>query len=125
MPRSANSVASRKRRKKILKKAKGYFGRRKNVYTVAKNAVEKGLSYAYRDRKTKKRVFRSLWITRINAAARQHGVSYSELINQLKVKGIEINRKVLADLAMNDSEKVSEIIKSIKNEKGSSSSSDL
>ena len=79
MPRSSNSVASRKRRKKILKKAKGYFGRRKNVYTVAKNAVEKGLSYAYRDRKTKKRVFRSLWITRINAAARQNGLSYSEL----------------------------------------------
>lgn len=115
MPRSSNSVASRKRRKKILKKAKGYFGRRKNVYTVAKNAVEKGLSYAYRDRKTKKRVFRSLWITRINAAARQHGLSYSELINRLKVKGIEINRKVLADLAMNDSEKFSEIVKSIKN----------
>ena len=115
MPRSSNSVASRKRRKKILKKAKGYFGRRKNVYTVAKNAVEKGLSYAYRDRKTKKRVFRSLWITRINAAARQHGLTYSELINQLKVKGIKINRKVLADLAMNDSEKFSEVIKSIKN----------
>ena len=115
MPRSSNSVASRKRRKKILKKAKGYFGRRKNVYTVAKNAVEKGLSYAYRDRKTKKRVFRSLWITRINAGARQHGLSYSELINQLKVKGIKINRKVLADLAMNDSEKFSEIVKSIKN----------
>ena len=115
MPRSSNSVASRKRRKKILKKAKGYFGRRKNVYTVAKNAIEKGLSYAYRDRKTKKRVFRSLWITRINAAARQHGLSYSELISQLKVKGIEINRKVLADLAMNDSEKFSEIVKSIKN----------
>ena len=113
MPRSSNSVASRKRRKKILKKAKGYFGRRKNVYTVAKNAVEKGLSYAYRDRKTKKRVFRSLWITRINAAARQHGLSYSELINKLKLKGIEINRKVLADLAMNDSEKFSQIVKSI------------
>tara|TARA_B100000700_G_C14672433_1_gene681466 strand:+ start:376 stop:723 length:348 start_codon:yes stop_codon:yes gene_type:complete len=115
MPRSSNSVASRKRRKKILKKAKGYFGRRKNVYTVAKNAVEKGLSYAYRDRKTKKRMFRSLWITRINAAARQHGLSYSELISQLKVNGIEINRKVLADLAMNDSEKFSEIVKSLKN----------
>ena len=114
MPRSANSVASRKRRKKILKKAKGYFGRRKNVYTVAKNAVEKGLTYAYRDRKTKKRVFRSLWITRINAAARQHGLSYSELINKLKIKGIEINRKVLADIAMNDSEKFSQIIQSIK-----------
>ena len=114
MPRSANSVASRKRRKKILKKAKGYFGRRKNVYTVAKNAVEKGLTYAYRDRKTKKRVFRSLWITRINAAARQHGLSYSELINILKIKGIEINRKVLADIAMNDSERFSQIIQSIK-----------
>jgi large subunit ribosomal protein L20 len=114
MPRSANSVASRKRRKKILKKAKGYFGRRKNVYTVAKNAVEKGLTYAYRDRKNKKRVFRSLWITRINAAARQHGLSYSELINKLKTKGIEINRKVLADIAMNDSERFSQIIQSIK-----------
>jgi large subunit ribosomal protein L20 len=114
MPRSANSVASRKRRKKILKKAKGYFGRRKNVYTVAKNAVEKGLTYAYRDRKNKKRVFRSLWITRINAAARQHGLSYSELINKLKTKGIEINRKVLADIAMNDSERFSQIIQTIK-----------
>ena len=114
MPRSSNSVASRKRRKKILKKAKGYFGRRKNVYTVAKNAVEKGLTYAYRDRKTKKRVFRSLWITRINAASRQHGLSYSELINKLKVKGIEINRKVLADLAMNDSKKFSEIVENLK-----------
>tara|TARA_B100001250_G_C19737998_1_gene761696 strand:- start:636 stop:983 length:348 start_codon:yes stop_codon:yes gene_type:complete len=113
MPRSSNSVASRKRRKKILKKAKGYFGRRKNVYTVAKNAVEKGLTYAYRDRKTKKRVFRSLWITRINAAARQHGLSYSELINKLKLKGVEINRKVLADLAMNDPEKFTQIVKSI------------
>ena len=113
MPRSSNSVASRKRRKKILKKAKGYFGRRKNVYTVAKNAVEKGLSYAYRDRKNKKRVFRSLWITRINAAARQHGLSYSELINKLKEKEIDINRKVLADLAMNDPEKFSNIIKTL------------
>jgi len=113
MPRSSNSVASRKRRKKILKKAKGYFGRRKNVYTVAKNAVEKGLSYAYRDRKNKKRAFRSLWITRINAAARQHGLSYSELINKLKVKEIDINRKVLADLAMNDPEKFADIVKSL------------
>ena len=114
MPRSSNSVASRKRRKKILKKAKGYFGRRKNVYTIAKNAVEKGLSYAYRDRKNKKRVFRSLWITRINAAARDHGLSYSELINMLKIQGVEINRKVLADLAMNDPEKFSSIIKNLK-----------
>ena len=102
------------RDRKILKKAKGYFGRRKNVYTVAKNAVEKGLTYAYRDRKNKKRVFRSLWITRINAAARQHGLSYSELINKLKIKGIEINRKVLADIAMNDSERFSQIIQTIK-----------
>ncbi len=115
MPRSSNSVASRKRRKKILKKAKGYFGRRKNVYTIAKNAVEKGLSYAYRDRKNKKRVFRSLWITRINAAARQHSLSYSELINKLKTKGVEINRKVLADLAMNEPEKFSKIIKDLEN----------
>ena len=114
MPKSSNSVASRKRRKKILKKAKGYFGRRKNVYTIAKNAVEKGLSYAYRDRKNKKRVFRSLWITRINAAARDHGLSYSELINKLKTQEIEINRKVLADLAMNDPEKFSSIIKNLK-----------
>ena len=113
MPRSSNSVASRKRRKKILKKAKGYFGRRKNVYTIAKNAVEKGLSYAYRDRKNKKRVFRSLWITRINAAPRQNGLSYSELINKLKTKGVEINRKVLADLAMNEPEKFSKIIKDL------------
>ena len=113
MPRSANSVASRKRKKKILKKAKGYFGRRKNVYTVAKNAVEKGLSYAYRDRKNKKRTFRSLWITRINAASREHGLSYSELINKLKSSGVEINRKVLADLAMNEPEKFSSIIKSL------------
>ena len=114
MPKSSNSVASKKRRKKILKKAKGYFGRRKNVYTIAKNAVEKGLSYAYRDRKNKKRVFRSLWITRINAAAREHGLSYSELINNLKVHGVEINRKVLADLAMNDPDKFSSIIKNLK-----------
>ena len=114
MPKSSNSVASRKRRKKVLKKAKGYFGRRKNVYTIAKNAVEKGLSYAYRDRKNKKRVFRSLWITRINAASRLHGLSYSELINKLKIQGVEINRKVLADLAMNNPEKFSSIIKNLK-----------
>ena len=114
MPKSSNSVASRKRRKKILKKAKGYFGRRKNVYTIAKNAVEKGLTYAYRDRKNKKRVFRSLWITRINAAAREHGLSYSQLVNKLKTQGVEINRKVLADIAMNDPEKFSSIIKNLK-----------
>ena len=101
MARSVNSVASRKKRKKILKEAKGYFGRRKNVYTVAKNAVEKGLTYAYRDRRNKKRSFRALWILRINAAARQNGLSYSELMHKLKESKIDLNRKVLADMAMN------------------------
>lgn len=114
MPRSVNSVASRKKRKKILKQAKGYFGRRKNVWTIAKNAVEKGLTYAYRDRRNKKRNFRSLWITRINAAARLHGLTYSELISKLKVNKIEINRKVLADLAMNNPMAFAEIIKSVR-----------
>ena len=104
MPRSVNSVASKARRKKILKQAKGYFGRRKNVYTVAKNAVEKALTYAYRDRKTKKRNFRSLWITRINAGARQHGMSYSAFMGKIHANNIELNRKVLADLAMNHPE---------------------
>ena len=104
MPRSVNSVASRARRKKILKQAKGYFGRRKNVWTVAKNAVEKALLYAYRDRKTKKRNFKSLWIMRINAAAHQHGLTYSEFMFKLKTTNISINRKVLADLAMNHKE---------------------
>ena len=114
MSRSVNSVASRRKRKKILKEAKGYFGRRKNVYTVAKNAVEKALTYAYRDRRNKKRSFRSLWILRINAAARQNGLSYSELVHKLKVNKIDINRKVLADMAMNDSDKFSNLIKSLK-----------
>ena len=114
MPRSVNSVASRKRRKKIIKQAKGYFGRRKNVWTVAKNAVEKGLTYAYRDRKNKKRTFRALWITRINAGARLHGLSYSELMGKLKQKNIDINRKVLADLAMNNPEAFTEIVNKIK-----------
>ena len=114
MPRSVNSVASRKKRKKILKQSKGYFGRRKNVWTVAKNAVEKALTYAYRDRRNKKRNFRSLWITRINAAARLHGLTYSELISKLKKNNIEINRKVLADIAMNNPIAFAEIIKSIK-----------
>ena len=113
MPRSVNTVASRQKRKKILKKAKGYFGRRKNVYTVAKNAVEKALNYAYRDRKVKKRIFRSLWITRINAASREHGMSYSQLINKLKSKNITFNRKVLADLAMNDPKKFEDILKKV------------
>ncbi len=101
MPRSVNNVASRARRKRVMEMAKGYFGRRKNVWTVAKNAVEKGLVYAYRDRKAKKRDFRSLWITRINAGARIHGLSYSELMGKLKKASIDLNRKVLADLAMN------------------------
>ena len=114
MPRSVNSVASRQRRKKILKQAKGYFGRRKNVWTVAKNAVEKGLTYAYRDRKSKKRTFRALWITRINAGARLHGLSYSELMGKLKANNIDINRKVLADLAMNNSEAFAEIVNKVK-----------
>jgi large subunit ribosomal protein L20 len=100
MPRSVNSVASRARRKKVLKQAKGYFGRRKNVFTVAKNAVEKGLVYQYRDRKAKKRNFRSLWIQRINAGVREHGMSYSEFMGLVNAKGITLNRKVLADLAM-------------------------
>lgn len=104
MPRSVNSVASRARRKKILKLAKGYYGRRKNVWTVAKNAVEKALQYAYRDRRVKKRNFRSLWITRINAAARMHGMSYSQFMGKVKSNNIALNRKVLADLAMNHPE---------------------
>ena len=110
MPRSVNSVASRKRRKKILKAAKGYFGRRKNVYTVAKNAVEKGMLYAYRDRKNNKRNFRSLWIVRINAAARLHGMSYSQFMGKIKANNIELNRKVLADLAMNNPEAFKAIV---------------
>ena len=114
MPRSVNSVASRKRRKKILKQAKGYFGRRKNVWTIAKNAVEKGLSYAYRDRKNKKRTFRALWITRINAGARLHGLTYGELMGKLKSNNIDINRKVLADLAMNNPEAFAEIVNKVK-----------
>ncbi len=104
MPRSVNAVASKARRKKILKMAKGYFGRKKNVWTVAKNQVEKGLTFAYRDRKAKKRSFRALWIARINAGARTHGTTYSRLMGALHDKGIALNRKVLADLAMNHEE---------------------
>lgn len=114
MPRSTNSVASRKRRKKILKLAKGYFGARKNVYTVAKNAVEKALTYAYRDRRNKKRTFRRLWIARINAGARAHGISYSRLIHKLNTAGIELNRKVLADLAMNHPASFKAVIDQVK-----------
>lgn len=102
MPRSVNAVASRRRRKKILKAAKGYFGARSNVYTVAKNAVERAMQYAYRDRRNKKRAFRRLWIARINAASRQEGLSYSRFMNGLKKAEINLNRKVLADLALNE-----------------------
>jgi len=114
MPRSVNSVAKRARRKKVLKQAKGYFGRRKNVWTVAKNAVDKAMSYAYRDRRNKKRTFRALWITRINAGARQEGLSYSQFMGKLKSKNIELNRKVLADLAMNNPEAFKAIIAQVK-----------
>ncbi|WP_405608599.1 50S ribosomal protein L20 [Polaribacter sp. Asnod1-A03] len=114
MPRSVNSVASRNRRKKILKAAKGYFGRRKNVYTVAKNAVEKGMLYAYRDRKNNKRNFRSLWITRINAAARLHGMSYSQFMGKVKANNIDLNRKVLADLAVNNPDAFKAVVEKIK-----------
>lgn len=114
MPRSVNSVASRARRKKFMKLARGYYGRRKNVWTVSKNAVEKGLLYAYRDRKVKKRSFRSLWIQRINAGARQFGLSYSQLIGKLSKAGIELNRKVLADLAMNHPEAFKAVVERVK-----------
>ncbi len=114
MPRSVNAVASRRRRKKMMKHAKGYFGRRKNVWTVAKNAVEKGWQYAYRDRKNKKRNFRRLWITRINAGARINGLSYSQFMGGVHAKGIELNRKVLADLAMNHPEAFAAIVKKVK-----------
>lgn len=114
MPRSVNSVASRARRKKVLKQAKGFFGRRKNVWTVAKNAVDKAMQYAYRDRKTKKRNFRALWITRINAGARQHGMSYSKFMGQIKANDIALNRKVLADLAMNHPDAFKAIVEKIK-----------
>ena len=114
MPRSVNSVASRKRRKKILKAAKGYFGRRKNVYTVAKNAVEKAMTYAYRDRKNNKRNFRSLWVMRINAGARLHGMSYSQFMGKVKANSIELNRKVLADLAVNNPDAFKAVVEKIK-----------
>ena len=114
MPRSVNAVASRARRKKILKQAKGFFGRRKNVWTVAKNAVEKAMQYAYRGRKEKKRNFRSLWITRINAGAREYGLSYSQFMGALKKNNIELNRKVLADLAMNQPEAFKSVVDQVK-----------
>ena len=114
MPRSVNHVASRAKRKRILKLTRGYFGARKNVWTVAKNTWEKGLTYAYRDRRNKKRAFRSLWIQRINAAARINGMSYSVLMGKLTKAGIEINRKVLADLAMNNPEAFKAIVEKVK-----------
>ena len=114
MPRSVNTVAAKARRKKIIKAAKGYFGRRKNVHTVAKNAIEKGLQYAYRDRKNKKRTFRALWIQRINAGARLHGMSYSKFMGKILKSDIQLNRKVLADLAMNHPESFKKIVEKIK-----------
>ena len=114
MPRSKNAVASRARRKKILDQAKGYYGNRKNVYTVAKNIVEKGMTYSYVGRKLKKREYRTLWIARINAAVRAEGMTYSEFINALSVKGIDINRKVLADIAMNEPASFTALVASVK-----------
>jgi large subunit ribosomal protein L20 len=114
MPRSVNAVASRARRKKILKMAKGYFGARSKVYTVAKNAVEKALQYAYRDRKNKKRAFRRLWITRINAATRMYGLSYSKFIHAMNQKEVGLNRKVLADLAMNHPDAFKAVVDTVK-----------
>ena len=114
MPRSKNAVASRARRRKVLKMAKGYFGSRKNVWTVAKNAVEKALPYAYVGRKHKKRNFRSLWIARINAGVRPHGMSYSEFMGKVHKHGVELNRKVLADLAMNHPEAFKAVVDKVK-----------
>ena len=114
MPRSVNAVASRARRKRILKAAKGYYGKRKNVYTVAKNVMEKGLQYKYVGRKLKKREYRALWIARINAAVRTEGLTYSEFIHKLNLKGITLDRKILADLAMNEPETFKNLIASVK-----------
>ena len=114
MPRSVNAVASRARRKRILKQAKGFYGKRKNVYTVAKNVVEKGMTYSYVGRKLKKREYRQLWIARINAAVRAEGLTYSEFMNLLNKKGIEINRKMLADLAMNEPASFTALVNSVK-----------
>jgi large subunit ribosomal protein L20 len=114
MPRSVNAVASRARRKRILKQAKGFYGKRKNVYTVAKNIVEKGLTYSYVGRKVKKREYRRLWIARINAAVRAEGITYSEFIHLLNQKGITLDRKVLADLAMNEPESFKSLVTSVK-----------
>lgn len=114
MPRSVNAVASRAKRKKILKQSKGFYGKRKNVYTVAKNVLEKGLGYKYVGRKLKKRDYRALWITRINAAVREEGMSYSQFMGKLNAKGIDLNRKVLADLAMNEPEAFKKLVAEVK-----------
>ena len=114
MPRSVNAVASRARRKRILKKAKGFYDKRKNVYTVAKNVVEKGMTYSYVGRKLKKREYRRLWIARINAAVREEGLTYSQFINALNKKGITLDRKVLADLAMNNAESFKALVAQVK-----------
>lgn len=114
MPRSVNAVASRARRKRFMKLAKGYWGRKKNVWTVAKNAIEKGLVHAYAGRKQKKRSFRALWIQRINAGARQHGMSYSQFMGKVNQKGVKLNRKVLADLALNHPEAFKAVVDSVK-----------
>ena len=114
MPRSVNNVASRTRRKKILKAAKGYYGKRKNVYTVAKNIVEKGHTYRFVGRKLKKRDYRALWITRINAACREEGISYSQFMGKLTEKGIDLNRKVLADMAMNEPDSFKSLVAEVK-----------
>ena len=114
MTRVKNALVTRRRRKKVLKQAKGFYGKRKNVYTVAKNIVEKGMTYSYVGRKNKKREYRQLWIARINAAVREEGLTYSEFIHLLNAKGIELNRKILADLAMNEPESFKALIASIK-----------
>jgi large subunit ribosomal protein L20 len=114
MPRSKNAVASRARKKRILKQAKGFYGKRKNVYTVAKNVLEKGLTYSYVGRKLKKRDYRSLWIVRINAAVREEGMKYSEFINKLNIKGIQLDRKMLAEMAMNNPESFKQLVQSVK-----------
>lgn len=114
MPRSVNAVASRAKRKRMMKMAKGYFGRKKNVWTVAKNQLEKSWAYAYRDRRARRRSFRSLWIQRINAGARLHGMSYSVFMGKLTEHGVDLNRKVLADLAMNHPEAFAAVVNSVK-----------
>ncbi len=114
MPRSVNAVASRARRKRVLKAAKGYYGKRKNVYTVAKNVMEKGLTYKYVGRKLKKREYRALWIARINAAVREEGLTYSQFINLLNKKGITLDRKILADIAMNEPDSFKQLVASVK-----------